>query len=58
MMRGVLCSFIAVAVLAGPALANAPTKKPAAAHKHKAKHKARAQHHSKHHAKTKTAAKP
>jgi hypothetical protein len=54
MMRGVLRSLIVVTVMTGPALADAPSKKPVAAHKaksHKAKsHKARAAHHHKSHA--------
>jgi hypothetical protein len=46
---------------ATPALANRPTKKPAAAHKHKVAKIAKARHtahHHKHHAKSKTSAKP
>ena len=61
MMRGVLRSVFVVAVMAGPALANTPTKSHAVVahhHKHHAKHTARASHHHKHHAKHKTPAKP
>jgi hypothetical protein len=54
MMRGLLRSLIVVTVMTGPALAEAPSKKPVAAHKvksHKAKsHKARSAHHHKSHA--------
>ena len=59
-MGRVLRSLFVVAVMAGPALANAPTKPAAASHKHKtkAKHTARASHHHKAHAKHKAAAKP
>ena len=56
MIRGVLCSLFAVAVLSSPALAKRPSKTPAAAHKHKVAQRAKARHaghHHKHHAKPK-----
>ena len=57
-MRRVLCSLFVVAMSATPALAHRPTKKPAAAHKHKVAKARHTAHHAKHHAKPKTGAKP